>query len=779
MAQRLNAINVGYRPLNPADDVAGLAGQKQAVVEFEAKSADAARRAAADNARAANAIKAAQVSASAMNGMITAQNNLKKAEMQIGMQQAELAHKVLASNAQLDMQQRMMPLEMDRMAIENGYAIAKGDADISATKSHNAVRAQLLKQSVEEEQDVAALNGLEEAVAAHIANGGTVASYKSNHAALKTLKGQQYKEAIMDNFKLTGGTISRAATAQAQAVAGSTLNQGQLDYLDKRGDYTATGASGTFYPEGGAKLYKNSDESLNDDGQDLQRRMLKTNEMTDPERAMVTAPGTNAGGGNLFEMVDGNLVLTDAGIAEVTASRGALTRKMYLSGMTINAKGEASRDFEVTSVEYRKQMRANLDQRLRPDELTGKIPQITREMYNEARKETLIDMGIDVTPGSGTTPEQVRMGLEEGRALFRWNKDNTLTLVGSDRREADAKEQAVATKAATVEAVQDAKTNAILDEAFPAEGTTVMVDKVEGIKDPTKNTPFPEPVDGTARTSLSPAEWEKSIHQNKGDLYKVLTKPKGQKERGDFTGKSAGIGMPEEVAGDLIAHNQAFAARKGATTAKAFTANKAIETGIKQIADKDDGANTTRDNLAKGFLIEKALTIGYEARNKFREADEIVSSKLMDAKVTLGDWKEYTPVAHVRDFEKGGTKMSYKSGRPHPVPGMTLDPQVKRKWFSRGEKPITLREALELPAAENWTFKLAVPWQKETLSHFVGDLGLPPEFHRGHLPIKGRKQETMTITLDPSKHDIDSIFKNIELLSQQAEEMKRFHKYIR
>ena len=108
----LGQLNVGYRPLTPADDVAGLAGQKQAVDEFNSLSQDEARKAATLQAQAELMVKSQienaklinqsrQISVQSMNAMTSAASQRARAA---------------AASQELMLQQQLMPGKIEAMA---------------------------------------------------------------------------------------------------------------------------------------------------------------------------------------------------------------------------------------------------------------------------------------------------------------------------------------------------------------------------------------------------------------------------------------------------------------------------------------------------------------------------------------------------------------------------------------------------------------------------------------------------------------------------------------
>ena len=185
MAQRLNAINVGYRPLNPADDVAGFAGQRQAVTEFEAKSQDMARRAAEENARANTALRAQQIANQAMQAAVDSANNMKRAQMQIDMQQKELAQnawisdmKLNQSQQQIDQAAAMMPLEMEGMRlnqeaqrIDNQYGHNRQRADLDGKRLLNEGRAADIDRVYREERELSTIPAMRQNYDRWVADG--------------------------------------------------------------------------------------------------------------------------------------------------------------------------------------------------------------------------------------------------------------------------------------------------------------------------------------------------------------------------------------------------------------------------------------------------------------------------------------------------------------------------------------------------------------------------------------------------------------------------------
>lgn len=763
MAERLNAINVGYRPLNPADDVAGLAGQRQAVNEFSAASAAAARQVQMLNQQAELALKANQIANQHSQAMVSANNNMAKARMQIELSQSELAHKVSMDNARLRMQEKMVPLEMQKMAIDNEYAVREGEATIASIRSQNAVRGAQLRQFSLEEQDAGALSATQEELSAHLAQGKPLAEFTPSHT-FKSLNGQEAYQNLLDGFKLSGGISSRAATAQQQATAAAPLPQGFLDVLDQRADYTTF--QGNTVAGGGQYIYRNSDGSLNDLGQDLQRRMIETQSLglDSEDYADLLDRRNNRGNKNIWsENKNGNIVLTDAGIAEYKARVAGALPDRILTRMTTDAKGAVTSTWETTNVAFRKALAASLSKRVEADRDTGMIPEITREMYMEARKQAVLELGLNAEFATKAQEEEAR---RQGRPIYTFfdGEFQEHSIGGAKFGDAPA------TPESQEELVREAEKAQYLGRAMPGDGAVVRTDENEAfdLTDLRKNSEWP----GEEYTTVSRTNWGKTAYAHKGSVHAQLVRPKGEKDRGDFSGITKGFGMTPEEADEVVSLNLVHAQEGGAEDRKSITAPSAVKTAVKQLATD---ATSLRNNLGELVGTEWSRDLDVMAR----EADEIVSSRLEDAEVYWTETRQGSRVEFVdakdtlpdpNDIDALGWGAFPDEDAPVVKGGMKMYPV---ETSTKKVRKMTLKDALELGVDEWEGMTIMLPWQDEKWH------GMEPAEHGGHLPVKGRAQKQVPVRLIADRYDIGAIYKTLDELIPAAKKIKKYNKFIR
>jgi hypothetical protein len=399
----LGQLNVGYRPLSPADDVAGLAGQKQAVDEFNALSVDEARRASALQAQAELMMKqqveqakltnqARQIGVSAMNAMTSAAAQRASAS---------------AANQKLMLEHRMLPGKLEAIAlaneaqsIDNAFAAENERAAIDGMRLRN--EGQVIANQY---ADIEHQQGIERDKTLNQINANNLRDYHLQKSELATLP-----KAIddLDKHLEAGGSVAnwggrpryRSAEAQRQLAEVERVKRltdaGQQAKL-RADDLNTRRAELTPGQDAALKNPKfNTGEFLNDIGHDALNRMELTNKLLNQaEKDDLLSTETN--GINLvpsiYEKIDGHVVLTQQGVKHFQDLKAPKAPKGFPTGTT-TVEDPVTRELKVTTT--RKPFTSVVNERWKDliDKRTGGNRPPTQkekaELYWDAIKQTAV-----------------------------------------------------------------------------------------------------------------------------------------------------------------------------------------------------------------------------------------------------------------------------------------------------------------------------------------------------------------------------------------------------
>jgi hypothetical protein len=342
MAERLHAMNVGYRPLNPADDVSGLAGQRHAVTEFEAKSADMARSAAEENARAALALRVKENADRTMLATMQAANRKQEVRQQMQLSYTQLAQKSATDQLKLDQSQQqldhaaaLLPHEIDRMELENDAQLVENKhAEQTIQLEHDRIRAEISESRAKLGELDATKRELAEAPTWRAAiqsklNGGIPLSDipRSSIANPQTAEGIERLDQMFEDF----GDTSKARLNKIE-------NNSALDAFSGVSDLQQVAIEGIP-----GAISNGVPTEL---GRDWAVRFSKTNsapknDIEEIKRA-VNAP-TYSGSYSMWmrspskfgEWVGGQFVLTQAGVDEVADRQASREARYIESGVVV------------------------------------------------------------------------------------------------------------------------------------------------------------------------------------------------------------------------------------------------------------------------------------------------------------------------------------------------------------------------------------------------------------------------------------------------------------
>ena len=139
-----------------------------------------------------------------------------------------------------------------------------------------------------------------------------------------------------------------------------------------------------------------------------------------------------------------------------------------------------------------------------------------------------------------------------------------------------------ATPESQEELVREAEKEQYLGRAMPGNGAVVRTDENEAFKltDLRENSEWP----GEEYTTVSRTNWGKTAYAHKGSVHDQLVRPKGDKDRGDFSGTTKGFGMTPEEADEVVSLNLVHAQEGGVEDRKSITAPSAVKTAVKKLA---------------------------------------------------------------------------------------------------------------------------------------------------------------------------------------------------
>lgn len=333
----LGELNVGYRPLNPADDVAGLAGQKQAVAEFSAASANTARELAAGQAVVDSTLRAHDTFA-----------RLAQQAQKLELDKQQAAHTMNIQREELSMQQRLMPGKLEAMAlanegqsidnafaaeneraaidgmyvqnegqaISNQYAAAESEAKLESARLLNKNKENELSKYKQEQMELAQIAKLHAGLQRWRADGNRVADYPDKPVFKSEAARKTWEEVEEDEEETTEHQRRELEQKKSDKQFGK-LNQNQITMMgktDAMGNPKYAGDVGDAIVD---RLARMNDEGL---------------QTSDRDMFMLDARGGSTRVGERWgEMKDNVLVLTEAGLAEQKRLNAARKPKMQVT----------------------------------------------------------------------------------------------------------------------------------------------------------------------------------------------------------------------------------------------------------------------------------------------------------------------------------------------------------------------------------------------------------------------------------------------------------------
>jgi len=794
MAQRLNAINVGYRPLNPADDVAGLAGQKQAVVEFEAKSADAARRAAADNARAANAIKSAQVSASAMNGMITAQNNLKKAEMQAETMRQEMSQRAWISEMELNQSQQqlnqkaaLMPLEMEGMLLDQEakridikYASAEAEASIESKRADTDYKRNQADKFRQEQLDLVAVDSYRKATTDAVLRGEN--PWNVTPPSARSLTGNAQIKAVQGSFENASKAKENMAIAEKVGkVFSDVLDEGERNDLEAKsalGGWKYRNDSGMGWNTNGRKMLQRLD---------IQKTEVK---LTDEEEQWLIDKHKDKG---WYEVLPkGTFILTEDGISEMRGNREMAKPEYVIQKMVMKSDGtytiekvpldKIRRDALKEKV---KDFKESEEYELKP---SGEKPEIPyQKFYQEVRTENGTPMGgrpIGDMLQEGAVIDPYSLD-EDGNVKF-WNstppatseapagvtydqiaagQGNSLKPIPARGQRPTQGSEAVSGDIKTVTTPTDNRIHpvdaafltgvtpllgplapmALLATSIGGSSQTHLTDATQSL---TKNVPWSKDV-----TTMSKPQWDKGPFPYTEIIRGQITRAEGEQggAYSDYRGDDGGLGGTEEEADILIGAIKEYSLNNSMQGGS--DARQQVNNGIRHI-------NDTEVQPHKETFAELTGMTNYFGKHSNREADELIATEFLDARVAK--------VETVMTGRESGPRIKW-TGEERSLN------YHKPIYEQREGKEITMEEFAALPAKDmvGWTLMLPLAHER----HRQGAVPNAPTMGSIHDPARERFDKPYPLKITPEM--ATGAFKlNLEQLLAGSRKLRKLEKFI-
>ena len=777
MAERLHPINVGYRPLSPADDVSGLASQRQAVQEFEAKSMDAARSANATQQAINAGLKAHETFATLAQNAQSLTLEREKARHTMDMQQSELL-----------MEQRLMPLKLeslalanDAQAIDNEYAYIEKDEEIEAKRLENEMRIDALDEAHQKRLDFANVAAYEKAKRNWVKSerdpddfvwGGTRGNSRESRMAFDDA-----------DRRIKAESRTKEIDAETDALSGKfqLLDDGERDIFDKK-DSLADGGGFTYRTKDGKAFNARGKDLL--DRMDRQRELNLTHdekvELREGNLARLRASGVPGLQGRLDDYGDsgraamgklpewyrefdgGEMVLTEAGIREFEDRRLAVAPKFSATTMIVDGvtSVRAGTRFQKAKAELLKAFNANTLN-------AGKTPDMAA--INAKAKYQV------ATDGRGMETAQIMRLLTDGDPVYvmRNGKPDYLYIdtKGTARTDDD-----------TVEAESGSGGGSRfgggrMGSLTPAEGERLQLANLsydnqlqsaeEGkevrasapaLKSTRENIPHAE----SYAKGHTVSDWNKSPFVKIEDYRAQLLAPTDQLSPYDSDGTEKGYAATDAEADEIITLIKANALKNGLTARDNSSLRQQLNWAVDYYSDEHVeplrkqlaallGMDDVRDPRSK-FVAQEHKGSWFpvaapQSGNQVsaRESDEIISTEIGDSTVKLGD-----------------------------------GPVVPAKL--RG-KVMTIREFVKLPAAQMANARLQIPWAEENWM----DAGTPNEPTEGNIHAPGRrKRKPLGVTLYDYK-GADNIYKGklgsikatLEQIIKHGDELKRLGKFVR
>jgi len=779
MAERLNPINVGYRPLSPADDVSGLASQRQAVQEFEAKSMAAARSANSTQQAINAGLKAHETFARLAQNAQSLELEREKARHTMEMQESELL-----------MEQRLMPLKLeglaldnDAQAIDNEYAYAEKEEEIVGRALENEMRIEALAENRQKRLDFANVEAYEKAKRNWVKSerdpddfvwGGSRGNSRESRMAFDDA-----------DRRIKAESRTKEIDAETDALSGKfqLLDDGERDIFDKK-DSLADGGGFTYRTKDGKAFNARGKELL--DRMDRQRGLNLTYDEKVQLRGMNLARLRASGSGDSSiaamtkkpewyrELDGGEMVLTEAGIREFEIRRQEMEPEWYAvskTGDTVTSeRGDASR-MKVLQAKTK----AFYDS---PMYVAGSRPNM-KEFNKEARFET-------ARLGDNMPPAQIKLALSEGKDIYLMKDgkpiylneivgpdgvfgtaDDTVTFGGSasgggfnygDLSYAPTEEEAV-----------------VLNQSFNAleavVKTYVVAKKMNNdpvLYDTHDDIPWEKSYAG----GHSPEDWNDSPFVRIKDYRNQLLKPTSWVNPYDSEGKEKGYGATEAEADEIITLIKANALANGLTKYDNQSLRQQANWAVDYYSDKY--VNPLRTQLAE--------LLGY---NRWTDPSLSGFSEVMGSP-RYKQWGLVNPVSKREADEIISTEIGDATVQLDAGVSPNTEHLASRYWKAkRGGKVMTIREFVKLPAAQMKNARLFIPYAEEKWM----DFGTPNEPTEGNLHGKGRRrtwpksgnQLTTGITLFGHTYGdkLGKIKRTLEQIIKNGDELKRLEKFLR
>jgi len=321
--QRLNPIRIDYQQ---PSDVAGLAGARAAQQEFDAISQNQARKVSEGQAFVEASLKAREVVGRIAEGQQRLKLDMAKAQHSMQLERQELAHKKFVADAEIDAMNRKLPVEIagiqartEAQLIDNRWADAEAKARISGQQLQNRMAEADLLKFEQEQKEVANSADWRDRAQKQI-NAG-VDPDDIAWPTPKTEGGRKALEAIKAD--ITGSTRAQMNDmANAEAMAALTsLSDAQEENLrsipdsfDANGVLTDVGRAGAQRMAATNSLNANDRREIEDE-----LKAHETSMRTGLGHRLQSRFGHTSKPYDLAEYINGQLVLTDAGVREVAA----------------------------------------------------------------------------------------------------------------------------------------------------------------------------------------------------------------------------------------------------------------------------------------------------------------------------------------------------------------------------------------------------------------------------------------------------------------------------
>ena len=801
----LGQLNVGYRPLTPADDVAGLAGQKQAVDEFNSLSQDEARKAATLQAQAELMVKSQienakrinqsrQISVQSMNAMTSAASQRARAA---------------AASQELMLQQQLMPGKIEAMAlanesqaIDNAYAAEHQRAAIDGMYAQN--EAQAIANQYAAESERAAIDGMyarnegqiiannwagierETAIEGqrliNEVNQQKSESFKIEMSELSTLVA--YEQGLRDyvdnggdpeNYRYPGGacTTKRCMDARASVMsdikdeAATRLIDARTDTLNSkvikldRGQQSVLRNTQASPALPGLKKYMTPDgNDYLDTGEALIRRFEEQNKLLKPgeKEEMIDRVGFGPQKEHPWaKLIDGGtLMMTDEGLQELRNRRAEERAKdePVSRVVTTEIDPKTGRPVEKTTTTYKPvhpQLQKLIDEGVehwRKNDLGGGTP--PPEMMRKIKRSAKIQAGKNV---AGMTVAERRIAekdgydlyyVEDGQAKFFGEGGSTTTAAGGGVGTATDTATGTATDTATGTATDTATGTATGSTAYLSAGPVVAANVERANAETLSDT------DGKGRPMIANNAATRTLTEN------IPHHPNTTGYAKEVWDKSA------------FPHLGTFRKQMVMSPAKHEPNDKMGITngyGMPDVHADIVVSYMKRRQTAKSMTTTGGSNIVDQVNGAIDYYSEVnVKPHRKNVGKLLG-WDKKFPIT-----DKQGRKATSREFH-ELISTEVVDAKVTR----RDGKAISMEELLATPLSD-WVGKtITWPMAKE----LWGDGPTPNAPTKGSIHDPNRERFYFPTTLDPAVHDFAALKSTLEALIKESAVLKELGPYIR